>query len=117
MTRSFISELIRAANEIGRVTKPERAKLLQRASATIRDYQDEINYSETPANDPGGPDDIVHCLNEMARLIESYSAEEVAETLMEAVGVIKAAKVLVDAKRAIEYESLIDEMNDTTPRS
>ena len=115
MTSAFISELIRAANEVGRLTKPERAGLLQRAAATIRDYRDQINYSDTPANDRGGPDDIVYCLNEMARLIESFSTQEVAETLMEAVEVIKAAKaakLLLDAKRAIEYESLISEMND-----
>jgi hypothetical protein len=45
----FISELIRAANETDRLTKPERARLLQRAAATLREYRYQINYSETPA--------------------------------------------------------------------
>jgi acyl-CoA reductase-like NAD-dependent aldehyde dehydrogenase len=41
----FISELLRAANEVARLTNPERARLLRRAAVTIRDYRDEINFS------------------------------------------------------------------------
>lgn len=48
---AFISELIRAANETDRLTKPEGAKLLERAAATLRDYRYQINYSETPVDD------------------------------------------------------------------
>ena len=103
-TAAFISELIRAANDVEKLTKLERARLLQRAAATIRVYRDEINYSETPAND-GGPDDIVYCLNEMAKLIDQFSAGEVGEALMEAVETIKDARILLDAKREIEAET------------
>lgn len=96
----FISELIRAANETEKLTKPERARLLQRAAATLRDYRYQINYSETPAND-GGPNDVAHEWSEMARLIELFSAEEVSKTLLDAVATIKAARVLMDAKLEI----------------
>jgi hypothetical protein len=74
---AFIAELIRAANETKQVTETERASLLRRAANTIRDYRIEIDYSDTPANDRGGPDDIVYCLNEMARQIDQFSATEV----------------------------------------
>ena len=104
-TVAFIAELIRAANEVENLTQPERARLLERAGATIRDYQDQINYSETPANDRGGPDDIVYCLGEMARLIDLFSARAVSETLLEAVETIKAARVLLEAKQDIEHEA------------
>ena len=98
---AFVSELIRAANETARLTKPERARLLQRAAATLRDYRYQINYSETPAND-GGANDAAHDWSEMARLIDLFTAEEVAETLLDAAGTIKAARVLLEEKQAIE---------------
>lgn len=99
---AFIPELLRAANEPTLVTEMERANLLRRAASTIRDYRIEIDYSDTPANDSGGPDDIVYRLNEMARRIKQFSATEVSETLVEAIGVIRAAKILLDAKHEVE---------------
>jgi hypothetical protein len=97
----FIGELIRAANEVDWLTNPERAALLGRAAATIKAYRDEIDYSETPANDTG-PDDVVFELNEKARLIETLSSAEVSVTMLEAVEVIKAARALLEAKREIQ---------------
>lgn len=99
----FISELIRAANETDRLTKPERARLLQRCAGTLRDYRHQINYSETPAND-GGPNDVAHEWSEMARLIDLFSAEEVSKTLLDAVATIKAARTLLEIKHEIEEE-------------
>ena len=75
MTAAFVSELIRAANETERLTKAERARLLERAAATLREYRRAINYSETPAND-GGPGDAASEWTEMARLIPMFSAAE-----------------------------------------
>lgn len=99
----FISELIRAANETDRLTKPERARLLQRAAATLRDYRYQINFSETPAND-GGPDDAAYQWTEMARVIDLFSAAEVSKELLHAVELIKAARVLMDLKLEILAE-------------
>lgn len=99
----FISELIRAANETDRLTKAERARLLQRCAGTLRDYRHQINYSETPAND-GGPDDVAHEWSEMARLIDLFSAEEVSKALLDAVASIKAARTLLEIKHEIEEE-------------
>jgi hypothetical protein len=101
---AFVSELIRAANEIERLTPFESARLLHRAASTIRDYRDEINYSDTPANDRGTPDDIVYCVNEMAARIETFAAHEVAETMLEAAETIKAGRILLEAKQ--EYEAI-----------
>jgi hypothetical protein len=96
----FISELIRAANETEKLTKPERARLLGRAAATLRDYRSQINYSETPAND-GGPNDAPHRWSEMARLIYLFSAGEVAEELLDAADLITTARMLMDVKLEI----------------
>jgi hypothetical protein len=96
----FISELIRAANEAEKLTKPERARLLERAAATLRDYRYQINYSEAPAND-GGPNDAAHRWSEMARLIYLFSPGEVAEELLDAADLIKTARMLMDVKLEI----------------
>lgn len=96
---NFIFELLRAANEVGILTPRERATLLQRASVTIRDLREEINYSEKPVNDRG---DVACYLNEAANLVEDFSDAEVAETILEAAGVIEAAQILLEEKRKIE---------------
>ncbi|WP_106727345.1 hypothetical protein, partial [Pseudaminobacter soli (ex Li et al. 2025)] len=92
---AFVSELLRAANEVARLTVSERARLLQRAAATIRDCRDEIGSPETPADDIGDLEDIVYCLNEAANLVDESTDAEVAETLVEAIGAIQAAQTLL----------------------
>jgi len=96
----FISELIRAANETEKLTKPERATLLERAAATLRELRNEIDYSETPAND-GGPNDAPHRWTEMAKLIYLFSVGEVSEELLDAADLIKTARMLRDVKLEI----------------
>ena len=100
-TQNFISELIRGANETPKLTREEMVRLLQRAAATIRDYRERIAYSDSPANDPG-EGDIVFELTVMAESIELFPPEKVSAMLLEAAKVIKAARVLLDAKREIE---------------
>ncbi|PSJ49131.1 hypothetical protein C7I85_30335, partial [Mesorhizobium soli] len=86
---AFVSELLRAANEVERLTASERARLLQRAAATIRDCRDEIG---SPVGDL---EDVVYCLNEAANLVDESTDAEVAETLVEAIGAIQAAQTLL----------------------
>ena len=104
MTAPFISELIRAANEIDGLTQAERARLLQRAAATIRNYRDRIDYSETPANDSGSRE-IVYELNEMARLISLFSSVDVSAAMRDAAETIRAGRILLDARREIQAET------------
>jgi hypothetical protein len=93
----FVSELIRAANEIVRLTKPEQARLLERAANTLRDYHHQISISGTPANN----EDlyiVAHQWSQMAKRIDLFTAVEVSATLIEAAGTIKAVRVLLDEK-------------------
>ena len=96
----FIGELIRAVTEVDWLTNQERAALLRRAAATIKAYRDDIDYSETPANDTG-PGDVVFELNEKARLIETLSYVEVTAAMLEAIETIKAGRLLLEAKYGI----------------
>ena len=99
---NFIFELLRAANDVGPLTSRERVRLLQRASVTIRVLRDEIKYSESPVNDSGSPKDIVYYLNEAANLVDQFSDAEMEETIVEAIGVIQAAQILLEEKWKIE---------------
>lgn len=97
-TQRFISELIRAANETEKLTNLERATLLRRAAGTVRDYRDLITFAGITANDDG-QSDVVHDWNEMARLISIFSAQEVSAALLDAAGVIKACRLLLEEHR------------------
>lgn len=96
----LVSELIRAANEVERLTKFERTRLLRRAASTIKAHRDEIDYSETPANDMG-PGDIVFDLESMASIVEIFPSTKVSAAMLEAVECIKAARILLQAKHDI----------------
>lgn len=102
-TASFISELIRAANETSKLTLSETARLLQRAAATIRDYREQIAYSDSIANDPS-QGDIVFELTIMAASIDLLPPEKVSAKILEAAAVMKACKALLDKKRKLEDE-------------
>lgn len=97
---AFISELIRAANEMGRITEIERGRLMTRAAWTIRDYRESIAYSEAPDNDSGAGD-IAFDLASMGRNPQLFSAAEVSAKLLEAVEAIKVLRVLMEEKEAI----------------
>jgi hypothetical protein len=86
LVAAFISELIRAANEIDRVRMSERARLLERAAATIRDFREQLG-AEPPAEA-----DIVEDLRSMAETIDLHGAKEVAAMILEAVAAIKAGR-------------------------
>jgi hypothetical protein len=77
-TQLFVSELIRAANEVSKLTRDETVRLLQRAAATLRDY--------------GGHDHLVFELTVMAASIDFFSPQKVSAMLLEAAEVIKAAR-------------------------
>ncbi|WP_018428250.1 hypothetical protein [Hoeflea sp. 108] len=98
VTSYFISELIRTANEISKLTRPEMARMLQRAANTIRDYREQIAFSGGPAHDLT-QDDIVFELNAMASAIDLFPAEKVSAMLLEAVEVMKACKAQIEEKR------------------
>lgn len=100
---AFIAELIRAANETDKLTNPERSGFLQRASATLRDYRHQINWSDAPTND-FDPNDVASKWSEMARLIELFSAEDVSKALLHAVACLRAARVLAEVKWDTERE-------------
>lgn len=106
LVASFISELIRAANETERLTPQERARLLQRAGVTVRDYLDQIG-THAPRYD-----DILRDLNSMVATIDIHDGHEVQAMMLRAVAAIKGARADLDLSLDAEYEKMIDEMNN-----
>ena len=94
---SLVAELIDAANEIERASSPERANLIRRAASTISDYHIEIAFSMTPANE-GGPDDVVHELNELVRLIDQVADDEVVSAMLNAAELIADRRTILQSK-------------------
>ena len=74
----FVSELIRAANQVEKLTLLERARLFQRAAVTLRDM--------------GARADISHRFSEWGRLSDGLSDSEVSAELLDAVSEINAAR-------------------------
>ncbi|MBE1205967.1 hypothetical protein [Aminobacter carboxidus] len=75
-----VSELIRAANEISKLSPSETDRLFQRAAATIGDYREQIAYSERNINDLS-QGDIVFELTIMAAYRFVPTREDVAMIL------------------------------------
>lgn len=74
----FISELIRAANEVDKLTLLERTRLLQRAATTVRDQ--------------GGRDDLAHRLSKYGELSDNVTTDEMSAWLLEAVEILKEGR-------------------------
>ena len=101
----FVSELIRAANEIDRVALFERAGLLRRAAAKIGDF----HGSAKP--DYRGSPDLVENLSEMADTIGLHPSTDVSATLLDPVAAIKAARVRLQQEQDADYQALIADLN------
>ena len=74
----FVSELLRAANEVQKLTPLEKTRLFQRASITVRDQD--------------GPPELAHRLSEYGRLSDDMTDDEISARLLEAVEIIKVGK-------------------------
>lgn len=104
----FISQLLRAANAIGRLTKPEQARLLEKASAMFRDYRLEIAYASEAGKPLSG---AAAEWADMARQIDLFSDDDVKAQLLRAVELIGTARTIMKPRRERARRLLLDEMN------
>ncbi|HEV7417261.1 MAG TPA: hypothetical protein VGN98_13985, partial [Tianweitania sediminis] len=93
-TSALISELARAANEVERLTKPERAQLMERAAKAIEDLREQFGYVGAPVRNRSG--DTVDLLRAMARAPGAYAAGGVTDALLDAAKIIRALARLVE---------------------
>ncbi|BCH23347.1 hypothetical protein MesoLjLb_31320 [Mesorhizobium sp. L-8-3] len=82
-----VSDLLGAANELGRLTDFQRAKLLQRAAACIDDCRKQFSSPDVRTIDLDGCD-IAFDLAAMASAIDLFDAKEISKRMRQAAATI-----------------------------
>jgi hypothetical protein len=91
----FIAELIRAANEVGRLTPAERTKLMVRGARTIREMRLRSGIRS------GGGRDALNDLEIAALKSEKGSYDDAQKVLLEMADMIRTLKIVLDAKAEV----------------
>lgn len=94
-TTDFISELVRAANEIGKLSPAERVKLISRGSRTIREMRLETGVR------PGRAKDVLADLELAALKSKTGSDNDAKAVLLEMADMIRTLKIVLDAKNEV----------------
>lgn len=92
-TTEFISELIRAANEVDKLALLEKGRLLQRSIVIIRDGRDQVSIAPSTS-----AADAVIDLQTVAASIDRRSDDEVKAALLDAADVIRTLKIVLGGK-------------------
>ncbi|MFB9952074.1 hypothetical protein ACFFP0_24765 [Rhizobium puerariae] len=91
----FVAELVRAANEIDKLGDFEKRRLLERSVTTIRDMRDEVGIRQSRTT----ADAVIDLQTTAAALYQGKrSSEEVKAALLHAAEMIRALKIILDAK-------------------
>lgn len=98
---AFIPELLRAANEVDKLTRPEAAKLMRRAAATIRDLRALVAAS---GRRPREKTDIVFRLDEMARIVDVLPSADISQVLLDAVDTMRTLRILLGIRQELELD-------------
>jgi len=88
----FVAELIRAANQIDKLTNHEVKSLLFRAIVTARDLREAVGIPGS-----GTPEDAVVRLYDVAIDIELVVLADRASALLEAAGLIRDLRIVVES--------------------
>ena len=89
---AFISELIRAANEVEKLTPHEMSRLLDRSVDTIRDMRERIGNVGRRGRD------VLIDLQVASSHARDLSPEDARDTLLDAADLIRALRIMQDDK-------------------
>ena len=89
-TTAFISELIRAANEVEKLTPFEVSRLLDRSVDTIREMREQAGVGGTRR-----AKDVVIDLGIASARVRDLSTEDIRDTLIDAADVIRALRIIL----------------------
>jgi len=92
-TTDVISELIRAANEVGKLSPDERRNLIVRAVRTVREMRTDTGFLSSP-----GRKDELHYIEIDALMYRSGRDESIKGVLLGLAGMIRTLKIVLDAK-------------------
>lgn len=99
---AFIPELLRAANEADKLTRPEVSRLLKRAAATIRDLRALVAVSGRQAAEKT---DIAFQLDELSKIVDRSPSADISRALLDAADTMRTLRILLGIKQEIESES------------
>ncbi|WP_246651743.1 hypothetical protein [Rhizobium laguerreae] len=88
----FVAELVRAANEVDRLTAGEIERLLLRAMTTVRDLHEQAGI---PGSDTG--DDSIVRLDIVAKGVVTFSQANISATLREAAEMVRTLWIIIDS--------------------
>lgn len=98
-TTDFIAELIRAANEVEKLTDYERQRLFERAITTIRSMRETIGIPSAQAD----ADKVVELqVLVVARAVHAEGPSVAREALLTAAGMIRDLHIVLDTGTAIQ---------------
>lgn len=91
----FISELIKATNQINRLTEMEKSRLLDRAGRTIQDMREETGVRYRPEDDEV---DAAWDLRRISRNTADFTQDEIQSATLDAVEMLKTLQGMLAAK-------------------
>ena len=92
-TNAFISELIRAANEVERLTPSEVSRLLDRSVDTIREMREQANVGGSRR-----ANDVLIDLGIASARARDLSTEDIRDALIDAADVIRALRIILSER-------------------
>ena len=95
VTPSFLAELIRAANGVERLSNVKKRQLLEQAVTAIRRMRDDIGIQQSRT----AADTVIDLqATAIALTVGKRSDEQVKKALLHAAEMIRALKIILDAK-------------------
>lgn len=101
---SFVSELVRAANEVDRLNAHESEHLLLRAFTTIRDLREIIGIPVY-----GTELDAIIRLNALASATGQAAMQEIRDGLLEAADMVRTLWIVADGGTEISWRPWVEE--------
>jgi hypothetical protein len=98
-TPAFIPELLRAANEVEKLTPLDMQLLLKRAAATIHDLR---ALAAASGRLPPVHTEIVVRLNEMAKSADVLTKAEASRAFLDAADTMRTLRILLRIRQEIE---------------
>ncbi len=95
-TPAFVSELVRAANEVERLGVPEYQNLLYRAITTVNDLREQVGIPGS-----GTAHDAIVDLEETADSVASLGVAERASALLDAADMVRTLWIVFDSNTRI----------------
>ncbi|MGO7169755.1 hypothetical protein [Rhizobium leguminosarum] len=88
----FVAELVRAANEVDRLTAREIESLLPRAMTTVRDLREQAGIPGS-----GTDDDAIVRLDIVAKGVVTFSQANISASLREAADLVRTLWIIGDS--------------------